>query len=88
MTYISNSKNNGVTKKTSAYLNAISKSPTSDSEKLDNLKCKYSDIFKEHESLPSSRGFFDHRIPLQEGTNPGISNLTGILLNRGISLSK
>ena len=37
---------------------------------LDVLKSQYSDISKEPTELPPSRGVFDHRIPLLEGSNP------------------
>ncbi|WOH00327.1 hypothetical protein DCAR_0519686 [Daucus carota subsp. sativus] len=37
---------------------------------LEMLKSQYGDIFMEPKELPPSRGVFDHRIPLMEGSNP------------------
>ena len=37
---------------------------------LAQLKQEYADVFKEPDKLPPSRGIFDHKIPLQAGTNP------------------
>ena len=33
------------------------------------IQC-YQDVFQDPEELPPSRGHFDHRIPLKEGTSP------------------
>ena len=38
--------------------------------KLRELKEQYHDIFKEPDQLPPVRGLFDHRIPLEVGSNP------------------
>ena len=37
---------------------------------LHNLLATYEDLFQEPATLPPSRGTFDHRIPLKEGTSP------------------
>ena len=43
---------------------------TEDCRELQALLQYYEDIFEEAKELPPSRGSFDHRIPLVQGTNP------------------
>ena len=37
---------------------------------LHNLLATYGDLFQEPTTLPPSRGPFDHKLPLKEGTSP------------------
>ena len=43
---------------------------TENHPQLQALLQSYEDIFEEPKSLPSSRGLFDHKIPLAQGTHP------------------
>ncbi|KAL8100580.1 hypothetical protein AgCh_032728 [Apium graveolens] len=49
--------------------NIVAMTPDKNQE-LEYLKKQYADIFMEPDKLPPPRQMFDHRIPLQEGTNP------------------
>lgn len=48
---------------------------------------QFEDLFEESMDLPPNRGIFDHKIPLIPGSTQSPSDLTGIHLNKGISLS-
>lgn len=54
----------------SFYHISVSGAPTSNNTDLQNLLSLYSDIFETPNSLPPFREGFDHRIPLNPGSNP------------------